>query len=204
MDKKSVQSKRHRFIDDYIVELKHCLDVLDRKEIGKVIDLLLSAYKKNKKIFIMGNGGSAANASHMAADLGKGTLLRIYDEKEKRFRVLSLTDNVAYLTALANDLSYEDIFVQQLKNLLERGDFLIVLSGSGNSVNLIKAVKYAKKVGAKSIGFLGFKNGGKLASLVDLAIIVDSNSYGPCEDIQLILDHIITGWITMIKSKNKE
>lgn len=199
MNKKNTQLNKSIFIDKYISELKRCLDVLDRKEIGLVIDLLMSVYKKNKKIFIMGNGGSASNASHMAADLGKGTLLRIYDEDEKRFRVLSLTDNIAYLTALANDLSYEDIFVQQLRNLLEKGDLLIVLSGMGNSANLIKAVRYAKKVGARSIGFLGFKNGGKLGSIVDLAIIVDSNSYGHSEDIQLILDHIITGWITKIK-----
>lgn len=200
MNKKNTQLNKSIFIDKYISELKRCLDVLDRKEIGLVIDLLMSVYKKNKKIFIMGNGGSASNASHMAVDLGKGTLLRIYDENEKRFRVLSLTDNIAYLTALANDLSYEDIFVQQLRNLLEKGDLLIVLSGMGNSANLIKAVRYARKIGAKSIGFLGFKNGGKLGSMVDLRVLADSNSYGHSEDIQLILDHIITGWITKIKS----
>lgn len=199
MDKKSIQLNKTKFIDNYIIELKHCLDALDRDKIGQAIDLLMEAYKKNKKIFILGNGGSAANASHMAADLGKGTLLRIYDEDEKRFRVLSLTDNTAYLTALANDLSYEDVFVQQLRNLLDKGDILIVLSGSGNSPNLIKAVKYARKVGSKSIGFLGFKSGGKLGSMVDLPVLVDSNSYGHSEDIQLILDHIITSWITKIK-----
>lgn len=200
MSNKSVLPNQILFIDTYIAELKRCLDLLDREKIGSVIDLLLMANKNNKKIFIMGNGGSASNASHMASDLGKGTLLRIYDDKEKRFRVISLTDNVAYLTALANDISFEDIFVQQLKNLVDRGDLVIVLSGSGNSKNLIKAVKYAKKFGAKSIGFLGFKDGGKLGKLVDKAIIVDSKSYGPCEDIQLVLDHIITGWITRVKS----
>lgn len=191
------------FIDSYIYELERCLDTLDRKKIEEVIRLLMVAYKKRKKIFIMGNGGSASNASHMACDLGKGTLLRVYDEDEPRFRVISLTDNVAMMTALANDLSYEHVFVQQLQSLVEKGDVVIVLSGSGNSKNVIKAVDYAKKSGAKTIGFLGFKNGGKLGKMVDLAIIVDSNTYGPCEDIQLILDHIITGWITKVKNEKR-
>jgi len=201
MSNKSVHLNKNRFIDNYIGELKRCLDRLDRQKIGDVIDLLMGAYKKEKKIFILGNGGSASNASHMACDLGKGTIFRHYDEGERRFRAISLTDNVAYLTALANDISYEDIFVQQLRNLIDKGDMVIVLSGSGNSPNVIKAVKYAKKKGAKTVGFMGFKDGGKLRKIVDKAVIVDSRSYGPCEDIQLVLDHIMTGWITRVKGK---
>ncbi len=203
MSNKSVHLNKNRFIDNYIGELKRCLDRLDRQKIGDVIDLLMGAYKKEKKIFILVNGGSASNASHMACDLGKGTIFRHYDEGERRFRVISLTDNVAYLTALANDISYEDIFVQQLRNLIDKGDLVVALSGSGNSPNVIKAIKYAKKSGAKTIGFLGFKDGGKLGRLVDLAVIVESKSYGPCEDIQLVLDHIITGWITRVKSRSR-
>ncbi len=199
MNKKSVQLGRVEFISQYIDELKRCLDSLDKKKIGKVIDVLMQTYQKKKKIFIMGNGGSASNASHMACDLSKGTLTRVYDEGEPRFRVISLTDNVAMLTAFANDLSYKDVFIQQLRNLVERGDLVIVLSGSGNSKNVVKAIQYAKRCGARTIGFLGFKDGGNLGQLVDLAIIVDSRAYGPCEDIQLILDHIITSWITKIK-----
>ncbi|OGG14330.1 hypothetical protein A2773_03465 [Candidatus Gottesmanbacteria bacterium RIFCSPHIGHO2_01_FULL_39_10] len=202
MSNKSVHLDKYQFVDDYIKELKRCLDRLDRKKISEVIELLIVAYKKGKKIFILGNGGSASNASHIACDLGKGTLLRHYDDNEKRFRVISLTDNVAYLTALANDISYEDIFVQQLRNLVDKGDLVMVLSGSGNSSNVIKAVKYAKKKGALTIGFLGFEDGGKLGKMVDTAVIVDSRSYGPCEDIQLVLDHIITGWISKIKGRD--
>lgn len=188
-----------RFTQAYIRELKQCLDRLDRVKIKEAVDLLMQAYRRGKKVFILGNGGAASTASHMACDLGKGTLQRVYDEKEKRFKVYSLTDNVAILTAFGNDLSYEDIFVQQLRNLVEKDDVVIAMSGSGNSRNLIKAIAYAGKCKARTIGFLGFKTGGKLASLVDCAIIANSSFYGICEDIQLILDHVIASWIAKIK-----
>ena len=164
--------------------------------------MLMEAYHNNRQVFIMGNGGAASNASHMACDLGKGTLTREYDENEPRFRVISLTDNVAIMTAFANDLSYEDVFVQQLRNLVEKDDVVIALSGSGNSINIVKAVEYARKCQARTIGFLGFRTGGKLAKIVDCAIIADSPFYGPSEDLQLILDHIITSWIAKIKGKH--
>ena len=148
----------------------------------------------------MGNGGGASTSSHMACDLGKGTLQRIYDNTERRLRVISLNDNVAIMTAFANDLSFEDIFVQQLRNLVETDDLVIALSGSGNSANVIKAMKYAKACGAKTIGLLGFRTGGKLAKVVDCSIIVDSVHYGPIEDVQLILNHLIASWIAKIKN----
>jgi D-sedoheptulose 7-phosphate isomerase len=187
------------YVTNYFDELKRCLDDLDQETIEKTIDLLLEAYRKGKKVFIIGNGGSASNASHMACDLSKGTLSRVYDDGKKRFKVYSLTDNVAIMTAFANDLSYDAIFVQQLRNLVQSGDIVIALSGSGNSVNIIKAVKYAHKRKAKTIGFLGFKNGGKLGKLVDVAVIVNSNNYGPCEDIQLVLDHVISNWLANLR-----
>jgi D-sedoheptulose 7-phosphate isomerase len=192
------------YIERYIQDLKHTLDSLDKKKIEECIEMLIDAYNKEKKIFVMGNGGSASNASHIACDIGKGTLSRVYDDHKKRFKVYSLTDNVAMMTAFANDLSYDDIFVQQLRNLVEKDDLLLVLSGSGNSVNLIKAVEYAKTCKAKSIGFLGFKNGGKLGGLVDCAIIADSDDYGPCEDVQQILDHIISVWLARIRINTNE
>lgn len=188
------------FIAVYLYEVKRCLDALDKNKIEIAIDMIVEAYKNDRKVFILGNGGSASTSSHMACDLGKGTLQRVYDETERRLRVISLTDNVALMTAFANDLSFEDIFVQQLRNLVETGDLVIALSGSGNSVNVIKAMKYAKACGAKTIGLLGFKNGGKLAKLVDCSIIVDSTHYGPIEDIQLILNHLIASWIAKIKN----
>ncbi len=187
------------YISNYINEIKKVLDNLDKDKIEQAIDMLMEAYRKGKKIFVMGNGGSASNASHIACDLGKGTLSRVYDDHRRRFKVYSLTDNVALITAFGNDLSFEDIFVQQLRNLVEKDDVVIVLSGSGNSMNVVKAVNYAKKCAAKSIGFLGFKTGGQLAKLVDCAIIANSNQYGPCEDVQLVLDHMISQWIARLR-----
>lgn len=190
------------FAGEYIDELSLCLEQLDRQKVEEVISVLIEAYKNKKKIFIMGNGGSAGNASHLACDLSKGTLSRVYDKTEPRFRVYSLTDNFPLISALANDLAYEDIFVQQLRNLIEANDVVIVMSGSGNSKNLIKAITYAKKCKAKTIGFLGFRQGGKLGKTVDLPIIVNSKSYGICEDVQLIMSHVITSWIGKIKQSH--
>ena len=188
-----------QFIAVYLYEVKRCLDSLDLEKLELAIDMLMEAYRNDRKVFILGNGGSASTASHMACDLGKGTLQRVYDNTERRLRVISLTDNVALMTAFANDLSFDDIFVQQLRNLVETDDLVIALSGSGNSPNVVKAIKYAKECGAKTIGLLGFKTGGKLGKMVDCAINADSTHYGPIEDIQLVLNHLITSWIAKIK-----
>jgi len=188
------------FIKEYLLELKRCLESLDKTKIELIIDVLVDAYKKDRKVFILGNGGNATTASHMACDLGKGTLQRVYDNTEKRFRVISLTDNVALITAFANDLSFDDIFVQQLRNLVETDDIVIALSGSGNSPNVVRAVEYAKSCGAITIGILGFKTGGKIGKIVDYSIAVDSNHYGPIEDIQLVLNHMIASWIAKVKN----
>lgn len=198
---KKINYQTKEIINSYLKELKYCIDRLDIKKIEEVVAVLMNAYSEGKTVFIVGNGGSAGIASHMACDLGKGTLAREYDDEEKRFRVISLTDNVPVITAYANDLSYEDIFVQQLRNLIGKGDVLVALSGSGNSANVIKAVQYAKKSGAKTVGLLGFKTGGKLGKLVDYKLIAKSNFYGPCEDMQLILDHILISCVAKIKHK---
>jgi D-sedoheptulose 7-phosphate isomerase len=192
----SVQS----FINDYLAEITNCLKELDTQKLELAIDMLMEAYKNDRKVFIFGNGGSASTASHMACDLGKGTLQRVYDHTERRLRVISLTDNVALMTAFANDVSFDDIFVQQLRNLVETDDLVIALSGSGNSKNVVKAIEYAKSCGAKTIGLLGFMTGGKLGGLVDCPVIVKSNHYGPIEDVQLILNHLIASWIAKIKN----
>lgn len=197
--KKNITPDPKDFINDYISEVTRCLASIDKTKIELIIDALVEAYKKDRKVFILGNGGSASTASHMACDLGKGTLQRVYDNTERRFRVISLTDNVAIMTAFANDLSFDDIFTQQLRNLVDTDDVVIALSGSGNSPNVVKAMEYAKSCGAKTIGILGFKTGGKVGSIVDYSIIADSNHYGPIEDIQLVLNHIIAAWIAKIK-----
>ncbi|MBI2028417.1 MAG: SIS domain-containing protein [Candidatus Levybacteria bacterium] len=191
----------HNFIDTYFMEVRHCLDALDKETLEIASDMIMEAYRNGRKIFIFGNGGSASLSSHLACDLGKGTLRRVYDNSERRLRTISLTDNVAIMTAFANDLSYEHIFIQQLRNLVETGDLIIAISGSGNSKNIIKAVHYAKECGARSIGFLGFKTGGKLKEMVDCAIIVDSNHYGPIEDIHQILGHLFSAWIARAKTE---
>lgn len=187
------------FVQEYINEVKSALDSLDIDKINQALAMILQAYEKGSRVFILGNGGSASTASHMACDLGKGTLSRFYDNKEKRLRVMSLSDNIALLTAYANDLSFDHAFVQQLINLVEKDDLVIVLSGSGNSKNLVKAIKHAKEHGAKTIGILGFKSGGKLADMVDCSIIVQSNHYGPVEDVHLVLNHVLASCFAKIK-----
>ena len=190
------------FIKNYFKELKDTIDKISVEDIKKVTNILYKAYKKNKQIFIIGNGGSASTASHFSCDLSKGTLQRIYDEKEKRFRVISLTDNVAHLTALANDLDYNDVFSQQLKNLVNPNDIVIAITGSGNSQNILNAVDTASKSGAITIGFLGF-DGGKLKSKVDYYIHIPSNHYGRIEDLHLVLAHLISSYLNKMK-KNEE
>ena len=192
----------HQFIDSYLSEIRHCLEVLDKETLELATDMVMETYRTNGKIFIFGNGGSASISSHLACDLAKGTLRRVYDNFERRLRVISLTDNVALMTAFANDLSYDNIFIQQLRNLIETGDLVIGISGSGNSKNIIKAIAYAKKCGARTIGFLGFKTGGKLKDMVDCAIVVDSNNYGPIEDLHQILGHLLAAWIAKAKSEH--
>src|SRR3989344_584221 len=187
------------FVTDYFKQIKQALDDIDQTQIYTIVKLLFEAYRKNRQIFIIGNGGSAATASHFAADLSKGTLKRVYDLHEARFRVISLTDNMAYFSALANDLSYEDVFIQQLRNLINSKDLLIVISGSGNSPNIIKALEYARRRKAVTIGLLGFKTGGKAARLTDVPLSVNNTKYGPCEDVHLILAHIITSLLSLQK-----
>jgi len=184
---------------NYLEELKETIDSIDLADIQKVANILLKAYKENRRVFILGNGGSASTASHMACDLGKGTLKNVYNPEEKRFQVISLTDNVATMTAYANDLSFDDMFVQQLHNLVAKGDVVIGISGSGNTPNIIKALMYAKSQGAVTIGFLGFKSGGKAKDLVDFDIVIQSSNYGVIEDLHLALDHILTTCLSYMK-----
>src|SRR3989344_7466785 len=169
----------------YYKDLKKVIDQTDLDDIQKIAEQLLKAYENDKTVFIFGNGGSASTASHMAADFGKGTLKNVYDSKEKRFRVISLTDNVASMTAFANDLSYDDMFSQQLHNLIKAKDVVIGISGSGNTPNIIKALMYAKNQGATTVGLLGHTSGGKARDLVDLDVTIQSNNYGIIEDLHL-------------------
>lgn len=195
------------FVKNYLKTLKKEIDTLKHEDIVKAVDVLFDAWKKGKQVFIFGNGGSASTASHFACDLGKGTLQRVYDPKEKRFRVMSLTDNVAIMTAFANDLGYDDVFVQQLNNLVNSGDVVIGITGSGNSPNVVKAMEFANSCGATTIAFLGF-DGGKTKEISDYHILFKSRHYGRLEDAHLILEHLITSYlkerINEFYNKNKD
>lgn len=189
------------FISEYFEELKKILSRVNKKDIEEITEIIHKAYLNERTIFILGNGGSASTASHFACDLGKGTLSKVYDINEKRFRVVSLTDNIATISAYANDLSFDDVFIQQLRNLVHKGDVVIAITGSGNSKNVVKAVKYARDCGAITIGLLGF-DGGRVKKLLDRCVIIPSDHYGRIEDVHLILEHMITDYLrTKIKNK---
>jgi D-sedoheptulose 7-phosphate isomerase len=173
-------------ITEYLTQLQQILGRLPLDDIQLVIEALLAGHKAGAKVFIMGNGGSAATASHFACDLVKGTITA----GMPRFRVIALTDNVPLMTAWANDMSYGDVFVEQLHGLLELGDVVIAISGSGNSENVVRAVRMAKWRGARTISLTGC-GGGKLAPLTDVSVVVPSSCMEQIEDAHLILEHLI-------------
>jgi D-sedoheptulose 7-phosphate isomerase len=161
---------------------------LPHSMIEQAAEELLVAYEQNRTIFLFGNGGSAALASHFACDLGKGTITG--GEPQKRFRVLALTDNLPLLTAWANDSSYEDVFAQQLQNFVEPGDIVFAISGSGNSANVLRALEVARKAGAFNIGLTGYR-GGKMKNLCNLCIVIPSENMQIIEDLHLSVSHAI-------------
>jgi D-sedoheptulose 7-phosphate isomerase len=172
---------------DYVSRLRDLLAELDLDAVAAATAVLLDAYENGHTVFICGNGGSASTASHMAADLGKNTVAA----GRPRLRVLSLNDNMAWFSAVANDLGYENVFVEQMGNLLQPRDVLIVLSASGNSLNVVRAAEFAKAHGGRVLALVGFQ-GGRLRELADVAIHVKGDAYGPVEDVLLVLNHIFT------------
>ncbi len=174
-------------IDSYLTELETVVRKISREEVRAVVDVLFEAWHSCRTVFLIGNGGSAATASHMMNDLNKYTVVG----NLPRFRSIALTDNVPLMTAVGNDMSYADVFIEPLKNLLQAQDILIAISASGNSPNVIKAVEYARNYGAKVIGLCG-SPGGMLARLADVAVTIPSNRIGQQEDGHMILDHVIS------------
>jgi D-sedoheptulose 7-phosphate isomerase len=175
-----------KYATEYVSELEKALDSLPKKKLGEIVEILKKARDSGKQVFVFGNGGSAATASHLANDLAKGTI----QEGRKRFRVTCLSDNIPLMLAWANDTSFENVFVEQLKNLLNPGDVVIGISGSGNSLNVLKTIEYANENGAVTIGLSGM-GGGKLKKLAKHSLVVESNHMGKVEDIHLILAHLI-------------
>lgn len=174
-------------IVDYLDGVKECLGSIREEDVRPIVEIILDAYTKGKSIFILGNGGSASTASHFAFDLCKGTAI----EGKPRLKAISLTDNVALMTAISNDIDFASIFKEQLVTLLSEGDVAICISASGNSPNVLEAAKYASSKGGLVIGFIGF-GGGKLKDLVDKKIVFSSEDYGQVEDAHMVLAHLIS------------
>lgn len=158
-------------------------------EVDRLVDVIEAVYRAGRMVFIIGNGGSGAAASHLCEDLGKGTLSNF--DKQKRLRVISLADNSAYLLAWGNDTSFERVFVEQLKNLASPGDLLIAISGSGNSPNVIRAIEYANEAGLHTFGVTGY-DGGRLLQLSHDALHVASYDMGMVEAVHGVVFHYIT------------
>ncbi|MCX5840400.1 MAG: SIS domain-containing protein [Deltaproteobacteria bacterium] len=185
-----------RFAREYLDGLCRVIAMVDKRRIAELVFELQRAYDEDRQIFIIGNGGSAGTASHMACDLAKTVLGRKPDKSRRRFRVLSMTDNVPLITALANDLGYEHIFTEQLILYARESDLLLVITGSGNSPNIVKAVKLARKMGLRTAGLLGF-DGGKVMSLLDAVVLIPDFSYGYVEDLHVMIDHLITSYFSL-------
>lgn len=175
----------------YMQYLASVLKSISLTDIEKFVEVLLEARERESSIFFMGNGGSAATASHFANDIAIGT--RSY---QKPFRAISLCDNQSVITAIANDDGYEEIFSQQLKVLLKKRDLIVTISASGNSPNLLKAIDTSKKLGAITVGISAF-DGGKMKEMVDVSLHVptEKGEYGPAEDAHMVLDHLVSNYL---------
>lgn len=176
----------NQWISDYIRMQKAALDSIPADAVAQLIEKLREAHQADRQIFVFGNGGSAANASHFATDLGKGSS----DKLGKRFRVLSLNDNVSWMTALANDYAYEDVFVRQLQNYGQPGDIALGISVSGNSPNCVKALDWAKQNGLRTVALVGAKRG-RMAEIAEQSIVINDTHYGRVEDAQMGICHLL-------------
>ncbi len=179
------------FASGYFDYLSSVLKAIDTREIGQFIETLVDARERGSTIYFIGNGGSAATASHFANDIAIGT-----NSYNKPFRAVSLTDNQAIITAIGNDYGYEEIFVRQLMILGRPGDVVVAISASGNSPNLIRAFDYAKTIGIKTVAITAF-DGGKMKNIADESVHVPTalKEYGPAEDAHMVLDHLVGAYL---------
>lgn len=187
------------FLTDYIQRLYGVLSSLDQNELER-FEKLLSSLNERQRVYIIGNGGSAATASHMVNDFGIGLKRR----GKLNISAIALADNLASCSAIANDIGYENIFYLQLKDVLTPTDVLIAISCSGNSPNITKAVRYAKEVGATIVGLSGF-DGGELKKLSDIVLHSDTRKgeYGLVEDTHMIINHLLYSWFIQKESALK-
>lgn len=183
-------------INNYFDRLKNTLDNIDRNEIETFVQVLNTAREQGNNIFIMGNGGSAATASHFVCDFNKGASY-MQDDK-KRFKFICLNDNVATMMAYSNDVSYDNIFVEPMKNFFNKGDVVIGISGSGNSKNVVKAIEYANQNDGITVGLTGY-NGGKLKQLCKYSVNANIDDMQISEDVHIVLCHLIMQILTMEK-----
>ena len=168
----------------YFKKLKKTIDLIDLSDLNTLMNILEKAREEGSQIFIMGNGGSSATASHYVCDFNKGISM----EQEKKFKLICLNDNIPSLMAYANDLSFEDIFVRQLKNYFQAGDIVIGVSGSGNSKNVLNAIQYANEHGGVTVGLTGY-DGGKLKKMCRYGVHVPVDDMQITEDLHMVLDH---------------
>jgi len=171
---------------DYLLAVQDVLAHLDHQVVDGMIDVIWRGYEEGRTLFVFGNGGSAALASHFACDIGKGTVAG----RAKRLKTIALTDNVALITAWANDKAYEEIFSEQLESLAEKGDIALAISGSGNSPNVLRGLEAGRRLGVQTLVLTGFA-GGRAKTLADLCLIVPSDSMQHIEDAHLCATHAI-------------
>jgi D-sedoheptulose 7-phosphate isomerase len=179
-------NETQKTIQGYLNLVKDTITKLDHTQLEKAIEAFMRVYHQGGTMYVLGNGGSAATATHIAGDMLKGASFGL----EKRFRVISLTDNLTAITAIANDVSYHDVFVEQLKNFLQPDDLVVGISGSGNSQNVIKTLEFAKEKSVQTIAFCGYK-GGLISQLADIVIHATVMDMEVAEDIHLIAFHTI-------------
>jgi D-sedoheptulose 7-phosphate isomerase len=174
-------------IGTYLLEAQRVISEMPEQPIAATVSLLYETWRHRKQLFIFGNGGSASTASHMANDLSKATIVA----GKPRMRVMALTDNIALITAWANDNSYDDVFKEQLENLLESGDLVIAISASGDSPNILRAIEFAKLRGAVTVGWTGL-SGGRLKETARYCVHAPTDDVGLIESAHLVLDHLVT------------
>ena len=175
-------------LKSYLSGFTKLLGKIDPREVQALSDAIVEAYRRERFVFLIGNGGSGAAASHFCEDLGKGTLTDF--ERQKRLKVISLTDNTSYILAWANDVGYDSIFTEQLRNLGRGGDLLIAISGSGNSPNIVRAVEYANAAGMKTFGITGY-DGGMLRKVARRSVHVPSFNMGAVEAAHAVIFHYL-------------